>query len=131
LLWSVCLAATGLAAARQLPSAARQARNAAHAVLTQLVESLPDAHQREQWRQRAEAQLNATQATSQAPETSPLTRREREVAQLVAGGLTNREIAAQLFVGERTIETHVSNSLAKLSFTSRAQLAAWIASKHL
>ena len=54
-----------------------------------------------------------------------LTRREREVAIRIAQGQTNREIAAGLVLGERTIETHISNILAKLSFTSRREIAAW------
>ena len=44
---------------------------------------------------------------------------------LVAQGKTNREIADELVLGERTIETHVGNALSKLGFTSRAQIAAW------
>ncbi len=54
-----------------------------------------------------------------------LTPREREVAALVARGLTNRQIAAKLVVTERTAETHVQNIFNKLGFTSRAQVAAW------
>jgi len=55
-----------------------------------------------------------------------LTTREAEVATLIAEGLSNRAIAERLVVGERTIETHVSSILARLGFTSRAQIAAWI-----
>jgi predicted ATPase/DNA-binding CsgD family transcriptional regulator len=54
-----------------------------------------------------------------------LTAREREVAALIAQGATSREIAERLVVSERTAEVHVSNILAKLGFTSRAQIAAW------
>jgi DNA-binding CsgD family transcriptional regulator len=54
-----------------------------------------------------------------------LTRREREVAALVAAGGTNRAIAGALVLSERTVEGHVSNILGKLNFTSRAQIAAW------
>ncbi len=54
------------------------------------------------------------------PATSPLTRREREVLQLVASGLTDREIADQLFIGHRTVRTHVGNILAKLDVPSRS-----------
>jgi len=60
-----------------------------------------------------------------------LTEREREVAALVAQGKSNREIADALIVGERTVETHVSNILSKLGFTSRAQIAAWSVEKGL
>lgn len=55
-----------------------------------------------------------------------LTRREREVAMLIAEGKSNRDIADMLVVGERTVEGHVSNILAKLSFRSRAQISAWV-----
>ncbi len=54
-----------------------------------------------------------------------LTPREREVAALIARGLTNREIGSQLTVAERTAETHVQNILNKLGLSSRAQIAAW------
>lgn len=54
-----------------------------------------------------------------------LTAREREVAALIAQGSSNSAIAAQLVLSERTIETHVTNILAKLGFTSRSQVAAW------
>ena len=56
-----------------------------------------------------------------------MTRRQREIAELVAAGLTNREIAARLFLSERTVEGHVEQLLSRLGFRSRAQIAAWIA----
>lgn len=58
--------------------------------------------------------------------TAPLTPRELEVADLVAEGLTNREIAQRLVVGRRTVDTHVEHILAKLNFTARSQIAAWV-----
>jgi DNA-binding CsgD family transcriptional regulator/sugar lactone lactonase YvrE len=58
---------------------------------------------------------------------SSLTRREREVATLVAQGLTNREIATRLFISERTAESHVEQIRGKLGFRSRVQIAAWVA----
>jgi non-specific serine/threonine protein kinase len=58
-----------------------------------------------------------------------LTRREREVATLIAEGLSNREIAARLVVAQRTAEGHVENILSKLGFTSRAQVAGWLAAQ--
>ncbi|MFD9669727.1 response regulator transcription factor [Rhodococcus sp. NPDC059968] len=57
---------------------------------------------------------------------SGLTRRERQVAGLVAEGLTNKAIAAQLVISPRTAQGHVEHVLTKLGFTSRAQIAAWI-----
>jgi non-specific serine/threonine protein kinase len=60
--------------------------------------------------------------------TDLLTPRESEIADLVAEGLTNREIAARLTIAQRTAETHVEHILTKLSFNTRAQIAAWSAS---
>jgi DNA-binding NarL/FixJ family response regulator len=62
---------------------------------------------------------------------SGLTRREREVAALVALGLTNKQIASRLSVAEKTVEMHVSNGLGKLGFTTRVQLASWAISQRL
>ncbi len=60
-----------------------------------------------------------------------LTEREREVAVLVAQGRSNREIAEQLVIAERTADRHVANILSKLGFNSRAQIAAWAVEKGL
>jgi non-specific serine/threonine protein kinase len=54
-----------------------------------------------------------------------LTRREQEVAALAASGLSNREIAGQLYLSVRTVETHVDRILSKLGFRNRTQLSAW------
>ncbi|MEV3962255.1 protein kinase [Nocardia sp. NPDC050193] len=59
-------------------------------------------------------------------QTARLTKRERQVATLVAQGLSNRQIATELVVSPRTAQGHVENILTKLGFTSRAQIAAWI-----
>lgn len=55
-----------------------------------------------------------------------LTRREHEIAALVAQGLSNKEIAARLVISTRTAEGHVQRLLTKLAFTSRTQLATWV-----
>ena len=54
----------------------------------------------------------------------PLTRREREIAELVTQGLGNREIAEQLVLAKRTVDSHIEHIFSKLGFTSRTQLAA-------
>jgi DNA-binding NarL/FixJ family response regulator len=63
---------------------------------------------------------------SASTEKTTLTRREREVADLVAEGLSNKEIADRLVISQRTAETHVEHILAKLGFTSRTQIPAWL-----
>jgi len=60
-------------------------------------------------------------------ESGGLTRREVEIAQLVAEGLTNKDIAARLVISQRTVETHVDHILGKLGMSSRAQVASWVA----
>jgi DNA-binding NarL/FixJ family response regulator len=59
-----------------------------------------------------------------SPEALPLTRREREVATLVARGLTNRQVATELVLSEHTVRQHVKNILKKLGVHSREQVAA-------
>ena len=57
----------------------------------------------------------------------PLTAREFSVATLVSAGLTNREIATELFVSPRTVSAHVEHILTKLGAARRAEIAAWAA----
>lgn len=57
----------------------------------------------------------------------PLTTREFEVARLVADGLTNGAIGEALGLSPRTVGAHVEHILAKLAFTRRAEIAAWVA----
>ena len=58
-----------------------------------------------------------------------LSRREAEIAELVGRGLTNRQIATSAHISERTVETHVGHVLAKLGFTRRSEIAAWVAGR--
>jgi DNA-binding CsgD family transcriptional regulator len=57
---------------------------------------------------------------------APLTRREREVAELVTKGLTSREIAERLYLSERTVQNHVQHILTKLDLSNRSQIAVWV-----
>jgi DNA-binding NarL/FixJ family response regulator len=60
-----------------------------------------------------------------------LSPREREVALLVAAGKTNRQIASELGMANRTVDTHVRNLLRKLKLSSRTDVAAWSVSNGL
>jgi DNA-binding CsgD family transcriptional regulator len=65
------------------------------------------------------------------PRSGPagLTKRENQVAELLASGLTNQEIASRLVISKRTVEGHVEHILVKLGFTSRPQVAVWISER--
>jgi DNA-binding NarL/FixJ family response regulator len=65
------------------------------------------------------------------PELDQLTPREREVLRLIARGYTYREIARELFISVKTVETHVSSVLRKLQLSSRHQLSRWAAERRL
>jgi DNA-binding NarL/FixJ family response regulator len=65
------------------------------------------------------------------PTANRLSAREREVAALISRGLTNRQIADELIIAERTADTHVQNILAKLGLSTRAQVAAWVIERAL
>jgi predicted ATPase/DNA-binding CsgD family transcriptional regulator len=60
-----------------------------------------------------------------------LAKREADVARLIADGLSNKQIGAKLFISERTVDSHVRSILNKLGFSSRAQVARWVASAEL
>ena len=60
---------------------------------------------------------------------SSLTQREYEIAELVAGGRSNKAIAAELSISHTTAARHVANIMAKLGFNSRTQIAAWVADR--
>ncbi|WP_033292613.1 ATP-binding protein [Amycolatopsis jejuensis] len=72
----------------------------------------------------------ATARPATADPTEQLTRREKQVAALIASGLTDRQIAADLVIAPRTAEWHVERILTKLGFSSRAQVAACWAAHH-
>jgi DNA-binding CsgD family transcriptional regulator len=75
---------------------------------------------------RSQAAIRLTRSTAELGtldhQLQPLTKREREVAELVARGRSAREIASQLHIGRRTVETHVARAYAKLGVTSRVDL---------
>jgi DNA-binding NarL/FixJ family response regulator len=71
--------------------------------------------------------LSRPDATRTDAYPGQLTRREQDVAALVAQGLSNSQIAAALVISPRTVETHVQHIMDKLGCSSRAQIAAWSA----
>jgi predicted ATPase/DNA-binding CsgD family transcriptional regulator len=100
--------------------AAGQEMSSEDAIALALNLSLPD---------RPEKQLPAA-GVGKAP-FGGLSRREHEVATLVAQGRSNREIADALAITERTVEGHISSMLGKLDFRSRAQISAWLVEQGL
>jgi DNA-binding CsgD family transcriptional regulator len=108
---------------------ADQALNAARAVLADLADEIDEPALRETFVRETHAVVPPPPAPTAARAAKArfggLTAREREVARMIARGLSNRAIADHLVLGERTVESYVSNILGKLTFTSRAQIAAW------
>jgi DNA-binding CsgD family transcriptional regulator len=92
-------------------TAARAAASAAEATATRLGLRFVE------WRARAVA--------AELHRAGPLSRREHEIAALVARGLTNRQIADEAHIAERTAENHVQHILTKLGFSTRTQIATW------
>lgn len=114
--------ALGIALAPADPAAATDIlRNAASALTT-----LQDTWAAERVSASLRRLRTATRVAA-APGLEALTRRERQVAQLAAEGLTSKEIGTQLFIGERTVETHLANAYGKLGIRSRTELVAVLA----
>ena len=74
----------------------------------------------------SEAESATPEQPSSGAQPPNLTSREQEVAVLVSRGMTNRQIALQLMLSERTVATHVRNMLKKLGLRSRTQITAWL-----
>jgi DNA-binding CsgD family transcriptional regulator len=108
---------------------AEQACAAARSLIEALAAQLHDQSLRTTYLRRAFAMLPPTQRHSKRRVTrrslTGLTMRECDVVAQIARGKTNRQIADELVVSERTIETHVGHILSKLGFTSRLQIASW------
>jgi predicted ATPase/DNA-binding CsgD family transcriptional regulator len=74
----------------------------------------------------ADEQARRLASPVKAASDTELTRRQLEIARLIAADLTNRQIADRLFLSERTVETHITNMLNKLGLNSRVQLSRWL-----
>jgi DNA-binding CsgD family transcriptional regulator len=101
-----CIAMTALVRAARRSARANQARGAAGEPIMPIAPA-PIVHR--------------TQAAVPT-QYKPLTAREKQVVDLAAAGFTAREIGARLFIGERTVETHLANSYSKLGVSSKREL---------
>lgn len=133
--WLLHLALGKLYRSQRRHAEATKAFGTTRTVIAEIAEALAD----------QELQGNfVRQATALLPEPRPpsslqavkaayggLTRREREVAALIAQGQSNRAIAETLILGERTVEGYIANIMAKLGFSARTQIAAWVVEKGL
>ena len=134
-LWRICLALGKLYQTQERQEDAEQAFANARALIEELAANLPDEQLRAHFLSQATAMLpqkrplTPGRAAKQA--FGGLTAREREVAALIAQGKTNRTIAEQLVLSERTVEGHVTNILTKLGCTTRTQIATWAVEKGL
>ena len=75
-----------------------------------------------------DARRPAARPLAAAAPDGPLSRREMEVAGLVADGATNAQVAERLFISERTVESHMASIFNKLGVDTRLQVARWFAS---
>jgi DNA-binding CsgD family transcriptional regulator/tetratricopeptide (TPR) repeat protein len=129
-LWRICVTLGTLYQTQSREAEAEQAFSTARTAIEELAANIPDEHVQEHFLREAEALLPRTRAVSSPRRIAKrafggLTEREREVAVLIAQGKSNREIADQLVVSYRTVETHVGTILSKLAFSSRSQIAVW------
>jgi len=133
--WRIQLALGQLYRARADSDRAEEAFTAARTMIEKLATTIPDNDLRENFYRRAFAMIprarQLTQRQATKVEFGGLTRRERQVAAVVARGLSNQEIADDLVVSIKTVEAHVTRILSKLGFSSRAQIAAWAVDKGL
>ncbi len=109
--------------------------SAARTIIEQLANHVSEEALRRNFLQRALEMMPAshvpTARQAAKREFGGLTARERELAALIARGKSNREIADELVISEKTTERHITNILKKLDFGSRTQIAVWAAQKGL
>ena len=134
-LWQIYLALGKIYLARSSQEQAREMFKVAREQIDMLAPTIDEEALRENFTRRAMARIPKMQPLSprQAAkrEYGGLTRREREVAAVVAQGTTNQEIADELVVSVKTVEAHITRILSKLGFSSRTQIATWAVEKGL
>jgi DNA-binding CsgD family transcriptional regulator len=133
ILWRIHCALAQVYRKQRRHEEARAEIAAADTIVATLADGVPDDSLRKTFVREARALLPSLRAATPRQRArqafSGLTAREREVAAEIARGKSNREIAAELVVSERTVEYHVGNVLGKLGLSSRSQVAVW-AVKH-
>jgi DNA-binding NarL/FixJ family response regulator len=133
LLWRIDAAEGHVHRQQRRRADARRSFDAAQAGADEIAATIPEEGLRRRFREGVATIVPPPPPPSQGRVAKAafggLTRREREVATLIAQGKSNKSIARELGLGERTIEGHVTNALGKLGFASRAQLAAWTVEK--
>ncbi len=134
-LWRICVSLGRLYRAQERQVEAEQAFSTARALIEDLAANLTDEQLRAQFLSQATAMLPQKRQTTPSRAAKEayggLTAREREVAALIAQGKINREIAEELVVSERTVESHVNNIMFKLGVHSRRQIRDWAVEKGL
>jgi DNA-binding CsgD family transcriptional regulator len=143
LLWRISLASGFALQQCGQPREASAEWDAARSLIDDLTAALPEkadpdlsgASPRDSFARQANALVpparRATQLRQAKLAHDGLTARERQIAAMIGRGHSNRSIAEALVVSERTVETHVTNILAKLNAVSRTQIAAWAIGKGL
>lgn len=135
LLWRIQASLAGVYLSQRRRAQAEASLQEARQIIVDLAAGLTAESLQRSFQQKAKKRLptlpplSARRAAKRA--FDGLTRRERQVAALIAQGKSNREIAEALVVSERTAATHVGNILNKLGFASRTQVAAWAVEKGL
>lgn len=135
MLWRLCVLLAKLSQEQGRRKQAEEAFLEARTIIEELALNVPDEAVREHFQRCATLQVPVLRARTPKQKARQafggLTEREREVAWLVAQGKSNRALADELFLSERTIGKHIERIMTKLDFNSRAQIAAWAVEKGL
>jgi predicted ATPase/DNA-binding CsgD family transcriptional regulator len=133
--WRICVSLGKLYQNQGRQEDAEQVFSIARTTIEELAANVADEHLRERFLSQATAMLPQKRALTPGRAAREafggLTTREREVSALIAQGKTNRVIAEQLVLSERTVEGHVTNILTKLGCSTRTQIATWAVEKGL
>jgi predicted ATPase/DNA-binding CsgD family transcriptional regulator len=133
--WGIYVSLGNLYQAQGRHKEAEQVFATARTIIEELATTIEDESLRDNFMHQATRILPPTRSLTPARVTKQafggLSKREREVALLIAQGKSNREIADMLVLSERTIESHVSSILFKLDYASRTQIATWAIEKGL